>query len=276
MNDLVRPVGVALTGLAFAIALALVFPLSSAPAAPGSSTSSQAPRIYFPKEMYPDNFKQKRGVFRVKLVGYQLTRWSLHSPPDGICTGQSSGSGFERVVFRSPARRMKLSAFGEPKLTSMILPRMKVRGQLTRRGSTTYTPLENPDPNCPYGDGGGPDYVPPKPDCGTRRFNGIPISLVALDGFFRLRSEASIDSRPRFRKCPNLATQWPTIITEKTNRKPIQTRFPGRLVFNRKFNRKTGKWSKVIVIAKGVKRYRSFTNSSVTRLQWTLTLKRLR
>lgn len=274
MNSLVRPVGAALAGLALALALSFAFLTGPARAAETAAASS-AQRIYFPNKLYPDTFVQKRGVFRVKLVGYQLTRWNLHSAPDGVCTGASSGSGFERVVFRSPARRMKLSAFGEPRLTSMILPRMKVRGQLTRRGSTSYTPPENPDPNCPYGDGGG-DQEPILPDCGTRKYSGIPISLFALDGFFQLRSEASIDARPYFRKCPNLATKWPTIITKRTNGKPIQTRFPGRLVFNRKFNRKTGKWSKVIVIAKGVDRRRSFSSSSVTRLQWTLTLKRLR
>lgn len=275
-----RPVVLALAGFAFAMLSFLAFtagPTQSVAEAAGNSNST-APRVYFPKRPYPkelDDFASRRGIFKVKLVGYQVTRWNTHSPPDGICSGETRGNGFERVVFRTPAKRMKLSAFGQRRLTSMILPGMKVRGQLTRKGTYDYTPLENPSPDCPYGDGGG-DSEPVPPDCGTRKFKGVPMSLFALDGFFKLRSEAGLDHRPAFRKCPNLATAWPSIITERTNRKPIQTRFPGGLVFNRKFNRKTGAWSKVIVLARGVKKRRTFTDSSVVRLQWTLTLKRLR
>lgn len=276
MNNPVRPVSAILAALA-AAALAFLFPsLAGSPSATASPTaSSKAKRIYFPKRVDPDTFVHRKGVFRVKLVGYQTTRWNHFSPADGTCVGESQGNGFERVVFRSPFRRMKLSAFGARRLDSMILPRMKVRGQLTRRGKYNYTPLENPDPGCPQGDGNG-DYVEPRPDCGTRRFKGLPMSLTALDGFFTLRSQADTRFRPVFRKCPNLATQWPALITERTNGKPIRTRFPGRLFFNRKFNRKTGKWSKVIVIAKGANKRRSFTGASVTRLEWTLTVKRLR
>lgn len=282
MPVLVRSIRVALTGLVAALTFAM-FSSSAGANAAVKEPSSSAPRVLIPDfpKLFQEGKKKKkgfvsrRGVFRVRMVGYQINRWSVHSPPDGICSGETLGNGFERVVFRFPAKRMKLSAFGKRRLTSMILPRMKVRGQLTRKGSYSYTPLENPAPDCPYGDGGG-DYVPTPPDCGTRRFKGIPMSLFALDGFFQLRSEASFDRRPKFRNCPSPRVEWPTIIREKTNGKPIQTRFPGRLFFNRKFDRKTGKWSKVIVLAKGAKKQRSFTSANVTRLQWKLVVKRLR
>lgn len=281
MSVFLRATGAVLAGLAAILTFSLLASPAAADAA-ASAAPAPTPRIYIPdlpklgKEQQNGLFKTRKGVFRVRMVGYQLNRWTHFSPSDGECVGTAKGHGFERVVFRQPARRMKLSAFGMRRLTSMILPRLKVRGQLTRKGTHKYTPLENPDPGCPYGDGGGPGYEPPAPDCGTRKFRGIPMSLVALDGFFRLRSEASYKQRPRFRNCPPPQIQWPAIITERTNGKPIQTRFPPRLVFNRKFDRKTGKWSKVILLARGVKKQRSFTGSSVTRLEWTLVLKRLR
>lgn len=284
MFDLSRPTGVVLAGLVATFAFATLFSSTAATAAAKDSSSSEQrilipdfPKLFEEGQKKKKGFVSRRGVFRVRMVGYQLNRWAMNSPSDGVCTGAMEGHGFERVVFRFPAKRMKLSAFGKRRLTSMILPRLKVRGQLTRNGKYSYTPLENPAPDCPYGDGGGgPDYVPPAPDCGTRKFKGIPMSLFALDGFFQLRSEADYDQRPKFRNCPTPRVAWPTIITEKTNGKPIQTRFPGRLFFNRKFDRKTGKWSKVIVLAKGAKKQRSFTSSSVTRLQWKLVVKRLR
>lgn len=282
MSDFARPTGVALAGLVAALTFAM-FPSPAGATAAVKEPPSPASRVLIPDlpKLFQEGQKKKgfvsrRGVFRVRMVGYQLNRWAVNSPSDGVCTGTLEGHGFERVVFRFPARRMKLSAFGKRRLTSMILPRLKVRGQLTRNGKYNYTPLENPAPDCPYGDGGGPDYVPPAPDCGTRKFKGIPMSLFALDGFFQLRSEADYDQRPKFRNCPSPRVAWPTIITEKTNGKPIQTRFPGRLFFNRKFDRKTGRWSKVIVLARGAKKQRSFTSSSVTRLQWKLVVKRLR
>lgn len=242
---------------------------------PGSRTVVSHEPSLLRKNAKKNGFVSRVGVFRVRMVGYQLNRWSVHSPPDGICTGETVGGGFERVVFRSPARRMKLSAFGNRRLTSMILPRLHVRGQLTRKGTYDYTPLENPDPDCPSGDGNG-DYVPTPPDCGTRKFARIPMSLFALDGFFRLHSEGSYRDRPNFRNCPRPWVEWPGIINEKTNGRPVQTRFPPRLFFNPRFNRRTGQWSKVIVIARGVKKQRTLTSSSVTRLEWTLTVKRLR
>ncbi|MDQ2700477.1 MAG: hypothetical protein M3Y23_04015 [Actinomycetota bacterium] len=263
----------------FVLLVSLTFITGPEPSPAEARTGQSSPRVYFPDRPYMDDldkFASRKGLFRVKLVGYQTTRWNLHSAPQGLCDGEARGHGFERVVFRSPNRKMKLSAFGEPRLTSMILPTLKVRGQMTRRGTYTHIPAPfNPD--CPYGDGGGDDYVPPAPDCGTRKFRGVPMSLFALDGQFQLSSNASLDKhRPPYRNCPRISHGWPHLEKQKTNGKPIQTKFPGRLVFNRKFNRKTGAWSKVIVIARGARKYRTLTGSSVHRVEWTLTLKRLR
>lgn len=278
MIRIIRRAGLLLAALA--VALVAGFPASPAAAADGDRSARvlipDFPKLFKQGQKKNSPFVSRRGVFRVKLVGYQVSRWSVNSPSDGVCVGSTEGGGVERVVFRQPFKRMKLSGFGIRRVTSMVLPTLKVRGQLTRRGSTTYTPLANPDPDCPYGDGGGGPSEPIAPDCGTRKFRGIPMSLFALDGFFRLRSEAELENRPRFRKCPPPRVAWPSIITKRTNGKEIRTRLPGNLVFNRKFDRKTGKWSKVIVIAKGVARQRSMTSASTTRLQWTLTLKRLR
>ncbi len=284
MFKLTRPAaGVVFAGLVtcFAILLGSFADLANAKDPTRSSRAylPDLPKLFKEGQKAKENkgFVTRQGVFRVKLIGYQMGRWNIYSQSDGVCTGSTEGGGFERVAFRSPAKRMVLSAFGKRRLTSMILPRLKVRGQLTRQGTYKHTPLENPSPDCPYGDGGGgPDYVPPAPDCGTRKFRGIPMSLFALDGFFTLRSEGDYEQRPKFRNCPSPRVQWPSIIDERTNGKPIQTRFPGRLVFNRKFDRKTGAWSKVIVRAKGIKRQRSLSSSSKTTLDWTLTLKRLR
>lgn len=272
-------------GVAFAGFLLVFMLLSgSISSQPEAKEPNRTPRVLipdFPKlfnegQKKKNGFVNRRGVFRVKLVGYQLSRWNYDYPGDGVCSGNTRGHGFERVVFRSPNKRMRLSAFGKRRLNSMILPRMKVRGQLTRQGKYSYTPHPNPAPDCPYGDGGGPDYEPPASDCGTRKFKGIPMQVFALNGFFQLNSYGKYEDRPRFVNCHAPPVRFPSIIDERTNGKPIQTRFPGGLIFNRKFDRKTGAWSKVIVLAKGAKKRRTFNSADITRLQWKLVFKRLR
>jgi hypothetical protein len=228
------------------------------------------------KKTHAKRFVSAAGVFRVWLSAYQTVRWSHFSSSDE-CSGSSSGHGFEKMYLRVPRRKMKLSAFGENRLEAMILPQLKSRGWVKRQGKYEYTPNPAPAPDCEFADGGG-DYVPPKPDCGRKSFKGLPVSMVALDGYFSLESRDPPSSNGfRYRNCPRLSlTGWPKLLDKKTNGKPVQSKFPGRLIFNPKFNRKTGAWSRVTIIGKGTRKYRTMTGSSQIRIEWTLNLKRLR
>lgn len=104
--------------------------------------------------------KHKAGVFRVSIKGVQVNRWSTDTQPRWECDVSAKGSGFERVRFHTPARRMRVVAFGEGRADSAVFKPLPVRGKVTRKGKLVTGSAESLPEHCLAGGGGGP---PPEP-----------------------------------------------------------------------------------------------------------------
>lgn len=79
-----------------------------------------------------------------------------------------------------------------------------------------------------------------------------------------------------FKHCAWRGQVWPGLLTRRGNGSDVATGFSPRWVYNPKFNRRTGAWSKVIMIARGSKIVRGMGSWYKTRVRWTVTMKRLR
>lgn len=221
-------------------------------------------------------FVTKQGVFKVKITGVQTNTWSTDKKPRFECDWFAQGSGSERVKFHTPFRRMRISAFGSRRADSAIFAPIPVRGKVTRKG-TYETQTDHLPEHCLADGGDGPAPPPPAPDCGTKAIRSGKLVLVALDGKLTLdRRMTRTSPKDLFRNCDWRGTVWPSLLTRKGNGAKVSTGFSPRWVFNRKFNRKTGEWSKVIMIARGKRTNRDFDGWYKTSIRWTVTMKRLR
>lgn len=228
--------------------------------------------------------KQKRqrlahvsGVFKVRVEGVQTNSWTEDKPAMWECDIASKGSGSERIRFKTPFRRMRIAAFGTKRPDSAIFAPLVANGTVRRHGKLDRTPVEQMPEHCLADGGDGPPPPPPTPDCGTKRFRGLKLSLAALEGKLTLDRTSTVKQPPAlFDNCTWSGRVYPNLLTRKTNGKQVSTPFKPRWVFNPRFNRRTGEWSKTIMIARGTYRGRSFGTQYTTSIRWTATLKRLR
>lgn len=224
-----------------------------------------------------ERFVLKKGVFLVSVEGVQTNVWQEDKDPLFECDVASKGSGSERVRFTAPARRMRISAFGQKRADSAIFAPLPVRATVTRKGKREQTPASAIPEHCLADGGDGVVQAPPKPDCGTKRSSGLKLSLVALDGELTLDRTSTETTPPDpFKNCTWSGRVWPSLLTTTGGGKQISTEFSPKWVFNPKFNRRTGAWSKLIMIARGSRSGGSFGTRYTTKIRWTVTLKRLR
>lgn len=228
----------------------------------------------------PDAHREKppqvrRGVFLVHIKGVQTNRWNQNKSARWECDVDSRGSGWERVRFHTPVRRMRIMAMGPKRADTVVFAPMPVRGTVARQGKRV-TDSSNLPEHCYADGGGGPAPPPPVPDCGTKRIKpGMRVSLFALNGKLTLGRTGSGRVPDLFRRCDWSGTAWPGLLT-RNNKEEISTEFSPRWVFNPRFNRRTGAWSKVIMIARGARSGRSFGTWYRSTIRWTVTMKRLR
>ncbi len=218
----------------------------------------------------------KQGVFKVKISGVQTNQWDTNKTPKFECDWYAQGSGRETVRFHTPFRRMRIVASGARRANNAIFAPIPARGKVTRKG--TYETQTDHLPESCFGDGGdGPAPPPPAPDCGTKSIRSGKLSLWARNG--KLTLDQTMSRQPAkdlFRNCPWRGKRWPAMLSRKGNGKDISTGFKPKWIFNRKFNRKTGAWSKVIMIARGTDTVRHIDGWYKTTIRWTVTMKRLR
>lgn len=224
---------------------------------------------------HAEAFATKSGVFKVKINGIQTNKWFTDKSPKFDCDWYAKGSGWERVMFNTPFRKMRISAFGTKRADSAIFAPLPARGKVMRQGKLT-TDTSNVPENC-RGDGGdGPAPPPPPPDCGTKPIRNTKLALVALKGKLTLDRKLTRDpAKDPFRNCDWKGKAWPGLLQHK-GKVRISTPFRPRWVFNRNFNRRTGEWSKVIMIARGIHTNRDFDGWYKSSIRWTVTMKRLR
>ncbi|MDQ2622608.1 MAG: hypothetical protein M3Y45_06165 [Actinomycetota bacterium] len=218
----------------------------------------------------------KRGVFKVKIAGVQTNQWDTNKTPKFECDWYAQGNGREKVRFHTPFRKMRILAVGHKRADSAIFAPIPVRGKVTRKG-TYETQTDHLSENC-FGDGGdGPAPPPPAPDCGTKPIRSGKLSLWASNGKLTLdRTSTRNSPKDLFRNCAWRGKAWPAMLTRKGNGNDVSTNFSPKWIFNRKFNRKTGAWSKVIMIARGTNTVRHLDGWYKTSIRWTVTMKRLR
>ena len=223
-----------------------------------------------------DRLIRKSGVFRVNVKGVQLNRWSKDTSPRSECDVWSRGSGFERVRFHTPVRRMRVVAFGSKRANTAIFKSLPVRGKVTRKGKLNHGSSESLPEHC-FADGGGdPPPPPPARDCGTKAIRNGKLAPFALNGKLSLDLTRTNHTSPLFRNCDWVGRVWPSLLTRRQNGSVITTDFSPRWVYNPRFNRRTGAWSKVIMIARGTNIVRGFGTWYKTSVRWTITMKRLR
>ena len=238
--------------------------------------------IFRPDQAKPKKKKKKKkrklpksGVFKVKVAGVQTDEWVTHKTPHFECDWFADGHGAERVRFKTPFQRMRLTTY-PPKYDMAIFRPLPAKGKVTRRGVLDVRTDHLPD-DC-GGDGGdGPPPPPPAPDCGTKPIRDTRLSLFALSGRLRLdRTSTRVSPKDPFVNCPWKGRVWPGLLTTNKHGKTISTAFRPNLIFNPRFDRKTGKWSKVIMIGSGTQTRRDLDGSYKATIEWTVTMKRLR
>ena len=214
----------------------------------------------------------RQAWFKVSVEGVQTTKWVVDKDAESECDSAQTGSGSERVTFTS-TRKVKVRAFqlnrGEVFLTVGMAGKPAVlptHGRVRRSGTLTTTP---PGLGCEVGDGGGAE--PDPPDCGQKRFKGLRLRPM-FDPLKRERitlSRADSRSLPDFKNCPLFGTGWTEILSEDDRKRTAGQHLP----YDDLFDRRHGK---MLVFGRGKVTSNSGGYFYVTRIEWTLTLERIR
>jgi hypothetical protein len=217
----------------------------------------------------PLHVKQAR--FKATIEGVQTTTWTANHPSTARCDQAMHGSGSERVTFAS-TRPVTVKAFqmagmnGPSMLGNHGLAVLFTHGWVKRSGTLDRAPVV---PECAVGDGGGPSSEPPASDCGRKRIPALLLDLLydpAKPNRIFLQSEPV--QAPRFDNCPSLGDGWPVIVSRSGDHTIGQT-LPARDLFD-------SRQGKMIVLGKGKVAGGSDGVTYTTRVNWTLTLTRLK
>ena len=183
--------------------------------------------------------------FKVSIKGVQTNKWSSSYQSQGKCDSSGEAHGTEVVRFETKKaqpltaeRYGQFIRFAENGLDNSITTKAKV----TRQGVQTFEPTP---PEC-EGTGGGGE--PPKRDCGTKRFNWDVSPYYSTFGKKRgvQLTDSLIPIFQPFKNCPGGGVSFPSILTTKTNGKPIFSELPPKELFDKKLG-------KIIVLGKGKK-----------------------
>jgi hypothetical protein len=219
----------------------------------------------------PPRVQQAR--FKATVEGVQTTGWTADHPSTGRCDTAYHGKGSERVTFAS-TRAVTIKAFQIARSRPMFAgspgraagqPDLPTSGWVRRSGTIDRAPVV---PECAVGDGGGPSTAPAS-DCGRKRIRALTLRLEydsAKKDWITLTSQP-VDE-PRFDNCPSLGDGWPVILSY-ANGRTVGQDLPAHDLFDRR-------QGKMIMLGKG----RASGNDNgvrwTTRVQWTLTLTRLK
>ena len=210
-------------------------------------------------------------TFKVDVKGVQTTTWTLDDPSENRCDPAISGSGSERVSFRTP------------KPLSLVVKRyganyviagdpfalggndVTTRAVVTRNGHVQSTAV---DPDC--GDNGGADPGMPDPDCGTKR-TSFPVALGYANEprhGFTLTAADLPTLGDLFKNCPWTGGQiaFPHLL-EQQGKRPVVAGIPVADLFNRAYGQQ-------IAIGRGVQRTNSGGMRTTTRIRWDVRLTR--
>lgn len=214
--------------------------------------------------------KTKEAYFKVTVEGVQTTTWTANHEPAFRCDSRYSGSGSERVTFKS-RRAVKLRAFRLGRgpviwLRGKGIGVLPAKGSVRRSGTLDHSP---PLPECAVGDGDGSGERP-KPDCGTKRIPSLPLQVMH-DPLKPDRITVSRNDHggPSFQQCPMMGEGWPTILSKDDRHRTAGEEFPRKDVFDRR-------QGKVIVLGKGTVRGGSQGTKYTTKIRWELTFTRVR
>lgn len=209
----------------------------------------------------------RRARFRATIEGTRTIRWSVDTTDtDPACGETHHGSGREVIRFRS-ARPQRLTVRrGRSGVPSFVIGRrwaqFDTRGRVSRTGSLTAVPHPNGVP-CGGGAPGGDPTPAPVSDCGTKRFSHLPVIPVPL-GPNALRIDVGDPAPlPPFSDCPVYGEAFPQLLTAG------RTRLPAAELFDPEIGKE--------VVLGGGHRHESAAGITVdARLNWTLTLERIR
>jgi hypothetical protein len=210
---------------------------------------------------FPATAFAKTARFRASVEGVQRIAWTVDTAD--ACGGTYRGSGSEVVRFHSirPQRLTVRSGRVPTFAMGRRWARFDTRGRVTRDGAVTYTP----DPNggaCGDGGGGGDPVAPPPPDCGTKRFRLLPLVPEPVGRNAIRLGVGDPAPLPPFSACPVYGPAFPDVL-------PARTRLPMDELFDDSIG-------KELVLGRG-HRHESAAGITVdTRLEWTLTLARIR
>lgn len=220
--------------------------------------------------------KISHATFKLSFSGTQQYSGSRHHIGTGTpCDPSVDSYSSERIRFRSHrAQRVKLrrNSYDDPGEVSgwHLVPIMRADGSVTRNGRN----LIGPHDECAGGGAGGP---PPKPDCGTIRFQGLRVSIKeALDlsdppltplvpttyvGLGTVYGQEDV-----FKHCP--FGLYPYIEQHRTGGSLIKAGLSVGELFNRRDK-------KIVEKAEGTRVYRG-EGRYETRVSWRIVLKRVR
>jgi hypothetical protein len=239
--------------------LAALCALGSAAVVPAAHAATPGPKV-------------SEAWFKVTVEGVQTTTWTADHKPAFRCDSSYRGSGSERVTFKS-RRPLVVRAFRLGKgpvsfINDGKLAALPTRGNVKRSGTQTLDPSP---PECAVGDGDGDPGDPPRPDCGTKAIPSLMLSLQ-YDALSPDRITLSPDpnpTAPTFTRCPMMGTGWTTFLTSDATRRTAGEKLPRADLFDKR-------QGKMIVIGRGAISSNAQGIRSTTRIQWDLTLTRLR
>ena len=219
--------------------------------------------------------QNREATFRVSVKGVQTPTWTENHQSTGArCDSSAHGSGSERIVFSSRPAVIKAWQFmgtGPVFFTSGRRPAaLRGRGYVTRNGRVERGDF---DPSCAVGDGGDGTAAPPASDCGKRKIASLPLELE-WDPNNAKRIMVVNDagkSGPRFDSCPVNGWSWTTLLRYDDKKGTAGEELPAADLFDKR-------QGKMLVLGKGLVKQSdsSLGIASTTRIEWTLTLIRLR
>jgi hypothetical protein len=216
--------------------------------------------------------QSRDAYFKVTVKGVQTTNWTENHQPQFKCDYTSTGSGKEKVVFKS-RKAVVIRAFQFMGKGPVLFVRGKgqadlpTRGYVERQGTRALAPAS---PECAVGDGDG-SYTPPKPDCGRKTISSLPLRL-AYDALNKNRITLSTYTSPKapvFQQCPLSGIGWSTILSSDDHKRTAGQSLPVKDLYDRR-------QGKMIVLGKGAAVTNSGGTAATTKINWELTLTRLK
>lgn len=229
--------------------------------------------------------KTEVALFKAKIKGTQINNWKANYGGGGKCEPAFAGKGREVIRFRSAGwtqisvtmfENARLGAFGKKDWTALFYarkrfdpPAFRLKGTVTRSG---HLKGGGSPPECAVAVGDG-TWTPPKRDCGRKPIKNRSL-LAKVDsstGWLSLENVRTLyPSYGDYKNCKVFGWAWPTFMVHDDKHRTAGVSLDVKRTLRNK------KLKNLIFIGRGKSRHTMQGIGGNTRIEWSMTLKRVR